>query len=239
MLTASPVSPRWGDSRTPAPLLLCSVLTISAARTAMWCQIRKVCKIPILLSKPGITGDRRHFPGHRWEKSHRFKVILSIWRFLTKMSLSLLLCGARWETSGKPGLSGHYQDCLFYVKSEVPQRQCQSWLTDNRINQKGSWALTEEWKKLTLPHLQLQRHGAESSRRQDRHMAAFLHMLFTLLCITVSKTENPGWNPAACSSVCLYPCRGCETSWAFCFTSPISTFQQWKSEFEGQSETEA
>lgn len=62
---------------------------------------------------------------------------------------------------------------------------------DIHVSQKGSWAPTEEWKKLTLSHLQLQRHGAESSRSQDRHMAAFLLMLFTLLCIKVSKNGNP------------------------------------------------
>lgn len=89
-------------------------------------------------------------------------------------------------------------------------RASQGWLTST-LTTTSSW----EWKQSTLSPLKLQRHGAGSSRRHNHHRAAFLHMLFTLLCLKVSKIGNPGWNLDACSSLSM---QGCKTSWGSCFT---------------------
>lgn len=58
MLTTPLVSPRGMGQWDPwsKAHLLSSVLTTEAARAATWSQIRKLCKIPIVPSKAGMTG---------------------------------------------------------------------------------------------------------------------------------------------------------------------------------------
>lgn len=63
--------------------LLCSVLTAEAARAVTWPQTWKLCKIPVVPSKAGMAGAGDVSLGTEG-KIPQAKVVLSIWRLLTK-----------------------------------------------------------------------------------------------------------------------------------------------------------
>lgn len=75
--TVGSLTPRTEGS-WPNTHLLCSVLTTEAARAATCPQIRKLCKVPIVLSKAGLTGAGDVLLWALKGKIPQAKVVLSI-----------------------------------------------------------------------------------------------------------------------------------------------------------------